>query len=342
MKKNSHKKTLIIAEVGLSHGGSLKVAKKLIEKIAEAGADVIKFQTHIASEESTLNEKFRKGHKFNFKSRYDYWKHHEFTETQWKFLSGYCYKKKIGFMSSPFSIKSVKILKKTNQKFWKIGSGEFFSQNLIREIIKLKKPIIVSTGLSNYEEIKKMVKLLKNKKSLFYIMQCTTKYPTSFKEIGLNVAHEIKKKFKCAVGLSDHSGSLFPALFAISNDEFEVIEVHVTLNKKDRNNPDNSSSITIDELKFLCEYNKSLETMKNNEVNKDSIAKKLIKTKKLFTKSIAPSKNLLKGHQIKSNDICLKKPGTGIQSNFINNVIGKVLKKNVKNNKLLKWSDFEK
>ncbi len=337
-----HKKTLIIAEVGLSHGGSFRVAKKLVNKIAQTGADIIKFQTHIASEESTLNEKFRKGHKFNFKSRYDYWKHHEFSEIQWKTLSNYCNKKNIGFMSSPFSVKSVKILKKTNQKFWKIGSGEFYSQDLVQEIIKLKKPIIISTGLSNYDEIRKMVKLFKKNKCIFYVLQCTTKYPTSLKEIGLNVAHEIKKKFKCAVGLSDHSGSLFPALFAISDDAFEVIEVHVTIDKKNKNNPDNTSSITINELKFLCEYNKSLEIMKNNKINKNLFAKKLLKTKKLFTKSIAPSKSLQKGHQIKLSDICLKKPGTGIQSKYLSNITDKILKKDVKYNKLFKWSDFEK
>lgn len=342
MKRKLFKKTLIIAEVGLSHGGSLKIAKKLVKQVSEAGADYIKFQTHIAKAESTLNEEFRKGHKFNFKSRFDYWKHHEFSAKQWISLSNYCVKNKIGFMSSPFSVQSIDILKKTNQKFWKIGSGEFYSYELIKKIIKLKKPLIISTGLSNYDEIKKMVKFLRKNNCLFYLLQCTTKYPADLKEVGLNVVKEMKKKFKCSIGLSDHSGTIFPALYGISNDDIEIIEVHVSNNKKNKNNPDNTSSITIDDLKLLCKYNKSLKIMKDNQVNKNLMAEKLMATKKLFTKSISPSRNLKKGTRININDICLKKPGTGIELKHISKIIGKILKRNVEEKKLLKWSDFEK
>jgi len=342
MNNKKQNKTTIIAEVGLSHRGSFAKAKKLIKLIALAGADIIKFQTHIAKAESTAQEKFRKGHKFKHKTRYQYWKAHEFSNEQWLSLSKYCEKNNIGFMSSPFSIQSFNVLKKTNQRYWKIGSGEFFSQDLINKVLASKKPIILSTGLSNYKEIGNMIKKLKKNKNKFTILQCTTKYPISLKEVGLNVAHKIKKDYNCKVGLSDHSGKIYPSLYAISNEDFEIIEVHVTTKKKDKSNPDNTSSITLDQLKFLCDYNRNLEIIRSNPVDKNKISKNLNKSKNLFTKSIAPCTDLNKGKRVTLKDICLKKPGTGIDYKYRNKIIGKTLKRDVKSYELLKWSDFEK
>ena len=120
------KKKIIVAEVGLSYYGKLRKAISLIDKVSLYGADAIKFQTHYADAESTKQEKFRKGHKFRFKTRYDYWKYHELNKNEWVKIKKYCKKKKILFSSSPFSLKSFNILKKVGVDFWKIGSGEFF------------------------------------------------------------------------------------------------------------------------------------------------------------------------------------------------------------------------
>ena len=158
---NKIKKKLICAEIGLSHHGSIKKTKKIIDKVSLTGADIVKFQTHIAEHESTYNEKFRKGFNFKSKTRYDYWKKSEFTKSQWFQIKKYCTKKNLIFLSSPFSVEAVKLLSSIGQKMWKIGSGEFFSNDLNNYIYKKKNPIIISTGMSSISEINLKIKELK-------------------------------------------------------------------------------------------------------------------------------------------------------------------------------------
>lgn len=334
------KKKLIVAEVGLSYYGNLNNAFNLIEKVSNSGADAIKFQTHYADSESTVQEKFRKGHNFKFKNRYEYWKYHELSKDEWLKIKKHCRKKNILFSSSPFSVKSFKILKTIGVDFWKIGSGEFYSNDLLNLIIKTKKPIVLSTGLSSYKEIKSRVKLLKKHSSNFLITQCTTKYPTSLKEVGLNVILEFKKRYSCPVGLSDHSGTIYPSIYSLCDDITKLIEVHVA-KQDDFSNPDKTASISFDDLNLICNVRNNVELLKKSTVNKDQISKKLYKTKKLFTKSLALNKNLKKGTIIKLNHLCLKKPGTGISQEYLNKLVGKKLKKNLSSNMLIKWSHFE-
>ena len=148
-------KPLIIAEIGLSHNGNLKEALKLIQLSKNSGADVVKFQTHFAIFESTLDEPFRiKVSKY--KNRYDYWKKTEFTKSQWKIIIQFCKKIKIIFATSPFSVEAVKILRNLGCKNWKIGSGEVFSDWIINEILKKKDDgLIVSSGMSTWDDLKK-------------------------------------------------------------------------------------------------------------------------------------------------------------------------------------------
>jgi N,N'-diacetyllegionaminate synthase len=341
LKFKTLKNKIIIAEIGLSHNGSMSKAKKLIDLTSKSGADVIKFQTHYADEESTIDEKFRKGFNFKHKNRFEYWKAHEFTQQEWVILKKYAKKKRLIFSSSPFSIKAYDILKKAGVDIWKIGSGEFFSNHLNNLILKDKRPIIISTGMCNWKEISTKVKLLKKKKKNFLIMQCTSKYPLNLKEVGMNVISKISKKYNCPVGLSDHSGSISPSLMALSDDITKVIEVHVS-EPKNFNNPDRASSISFEQLKLICEHRDNLKILKKNNIDKDKMSKQLLKTRELFTKSIAVKKNLKIGKVILLNDLCFKKPGNGIKESKINNILGKKLIKNVNYNKLLKWTDLEK
>ena len=334
------KKKIIVAEVGLSYYGKLDIALELIDKVSDSGADAIKFQTHYADSESTVQEKFRKGHKFRFKTRYNYWKSHELDKNQWLKIKKYCKKKKILFSSSPFSVKSFKVLKSVGVDFWKIGSGEFYSDDLFNLILKTNKPIVLSTGLSSYKEINNRVKILKKRGSNFLITQCTTKYPTSLKEVGMNVVNEFEKKFNCPVGLSDHSGTIYPSIYSICDNVTKLVEIHVS-RKDDLLNPDRSSSISFSDLNLICNIRSNVELLRNSKVNKDQVSKKLNKTKKLFTKSLALNKNLKKGTIVELNDLCLKKPGTGIRYKYLKKIVGKRLKKNLSDKVLIKWSHFE-
>lgn len=331
------KKTKIIAEVAQSHIGSLKKIKQIINKISKTKVDYIKFQTHIADAESTLDEPFRVKIK-NFKNRIDYWKKMEFTESQWREIKNYCKKKRINFLSSPFSVEAVNLLEKINTPAWKVGSGEFFSKSLIDKICKTKKPIFLSTGLANLKEISKVVKILKKRKSNFTILQCTSLYPCPLSKVGINNLNVFKKKFKCKYGLSDHSGSIYPSIYAMV-ESAEIIEVHVAT-EENYKNPDLKASINIKQLHELVSARDQIYELKKNQLNKKSISNKLKKIKKIFTKSCALKVDKKKGYKIKAKDITFKKPGFGISENDVNKLIGKTLVRDVNSNRILKKNDF--
>jgi len=337
VSKNS--KPIIIAEVGQSHLGSFKKAKTIVKKISKTGVDIIKFQTHLAKFESTLNEPFRIKNE-NFKNRIQYWQKMEFSIKEWKLIKKECEKNKLIFLSSPFSNKAVEILQKLNVKAWKIGSGEFFSNDMIDKIIKTKKPIIISTGLSKLDEIGIMTAKLKKNKSKFVLMQCTSQYPLKLKEVGINILDTYKKKYKCLFGLSDHTGSIYPSIYAMCKGA-SIVEVHVG-DKNEGKNPDSSSSISFEELKQLCKARNEIHTMKSSNVNKKILPKKLVKIKSIFTKSCTVKNFMRKGQIIKKSDIIFKKPGTGIPEKKINQIIGKKLIKDVFSHNLLKLTDLEK
>ena len=170
-------------------------------------------------------------------------------------------------------------------------------------------------------------------------MQCTSLYPSSLKDIGINILEDYKKKFKCLVGLSDHSGSIYPSLFAISKGA-SLIEVHVG-DKNNKNNPDNSSSISFLELKILVNARNAFNTMIKNPQNKKKINPKLKKIKKIFTKSCALNKPKKTGQILKHTDLIFKKPGTGIPEHKASLIIGKKFTKNAPKDKLLKINYFK-
>ena len=327
---------LIIAEVAQAHEGSLGMAHAYIDAAAKAGAGAIKFQTHIASSESTLDEPFRIKMSSQDKKRYDYWKRMEFTKIQWAELKNHAEEKNLLFLSSAFSKDAVDLLEELGMKYWKIASGQIFDEIVLKKILQTKKPLLLSTGMCSFKDLDKIVLQVKGSGNEFAIFQCTSSYPTSLKEIGINVLDEIKKKYNCPTGLSDHSGSIFPSLLALSKDT-SFIEVHVTFSK-DIYGPDVRSSVTFEELETICNAAKAFKVMKENKIDKNKISPSL---KKLFTKSLSLKTDLPKGTKIEEKHITTKKPGGGIKFEHRNQIIGKKLKRNVKSNKLLKLKDFQ-
>ena len=331
--------TFVIGEIAQAHDGSLGTAHAYIDAIAEAGADAIKFQTHFADEESTIDEPFRIKFSKQDATRYDYWKRMEFTREQWAGLAEHCKEKGIIFLSTSFSVKAVEILRDIGMSAWKISSGEVMSKELLDEMEINGSPILLSTGMSDFNEIETAVSRIREKKIPFAIFQCTTKYPNSLKEVGLNVIEELRKRFNCPVGLSDHTGSVFPALAAIAIGS-NLIEVHVTFDKR-MFGPDVISSITIEELKFIVEARNAFYKMFNHPVDKNAMAAELSETKSLFSKSLAPRIFLSKGTVLQEDMLILKKPGTGIPAQELKNIIGRRLLNNVTPNRLLKMTDLE-
>ncbi len=331
---------LIIAEIGQAHDGSLGMAHSFIDAASEAGVDAIKFQTHIASAESTYNDAFRVKFSMQDDTRFDYWKRMEFTEEQWYGLAKHAADKNLIFLSSPFSMEAVDLLEKIRVPAWKIGSGEFKSEELMKKMIYSGKPILYSTGMSNWDEITNAVNLFNKFKTSFAILQCTSLYPTPSEKVGINIINEIKSRFNCEVGISDHSGKIFASLAAIVLGA-SIVEVHVTFDKR-MFGPDTIASVTFEELQTLKEGRDEIFTMKTNPVDKDQLAIELENTRKLFTKSIAVNRSLMPGEKITEDILVPKKPGTGIPYNHKEQLIGKTVNKKVDSKYLLSWDDIEK
>ena len=336
--KRKTKNCLIIAEVGQAHDGSLGIAHSFIDAVSKTGADVIKFQTHIAEAETTQHEPWRIKFSTQDGSRYDYWKRMEFSETQWVELKKHSNDVGLQFISSPFSLEAVELLKKVGVHAWKIASGEVNNQEMLDSIAETKQDVYLSTGMSTIEEIDRSVERIKKKGLPLTILQCTSMYPTPPEKVGLNMLVFFRERYGCGVGLSDHSGKIFTGL-AAATIGIDVLEVHVTFSKE-MFGPDVSSSLTIDELKKLVEGTRYIEAVVENSVDKNSIAEELKPVRNIFTKSIVYRRDLEKGTIIKRDDISFKKPGTGVDPTHLEKVIGKQLKRSVKGDDQLSMSDL--
>ena len=333
-------KQLIIAEIGQSHDGSLNYVHSFIDQCAASGVDVIKFQAHCAEEESTEDDYFRTFTSHKKETRYQYWKRMEFSDNEWFKIYKHVKSKKMLFSASVFSSKSIYTMNKIGIDIWKIASGESLNLDMINHITKISnKPIFISTGMSYKNEVEKIYKFVKKKNNPFLLMHCTSQYPSDYKNLGMNIIDDFIKKFNCPIGYSDHSGSLNVPLVALEK-KISALELHVTFDKKIYN-PDASSSISFEDVKFLCDYLKNKNEILKYYKTKDQIAKTLKKNRIIFSKSLAFKKDMKKGSLIKSNDLTLKKPGIGIKFSHIKKILGKKLKKDKSKLRLIKFSDVK-
>ena len=237
----------VIAEIGQAHDGSLGSAHAYIDAVAEAGVDAVKFQTHIAAAESTRHEQFRVKVFPQDRTRYDYWKRMEFTLEQWRGLAEHARECGLEFLSTPFSVEAVDLLEKIGVPAYKVGSGDVCNDDLLEAIIKTGKSVLLSSGMSTYGELDHAVTLA-DQNIDFAIFQCTTSYPCNAEDIGYNVLDELKNRYSCAVGLSDHSGTIFPSLAAVALGA-RLIEVHAVFSSNA--GPDTKSSLDMAELSQL-------------------------------------------------------------------------------------------
>jgi len=328
-----------IAEVAQAHDGSLGTAHAFIDAIAKAGADAVKFQTHIASAESTRDEPWRIKFSLQDENRYDYWKRMEFTEDQWNGLKLHAEDRSLMFLSSPFSVEAADLLSRVGVAAWKIASGEVGNVKLFERLVETKLPILLSTGMSTLDEIDVAVQTIKAKNIVLTILQCTSMYPCPPEKVGLNLIPQFREKYNCAVGLSDHSGTIFAGL-AAAGIGIDVLEVHVTLSRE-MFGPDVNSSITTTELKQLVDGLHFIETMNINPVDKDSMAKDLTAMRDLFAKSVVARVNLPAGTIILQEQLAVKKPGTGVRPDRMFDLIGHRLNRDVAADEQIHLDDVE-
>ena len=330
----------IIAEVAQAHDGSLGTAHAFIDAIANAGADAVKFQTHIADAESTLKEPWRVKFSLQDATRYEYWKRMEFTEEQWKGLKQHAIERGLLFLSSPFSVEAIELLKRTGVAVWKIASGEVSNTTMFECIAETGLPILLSTGMSPLREIDDAVERIKAKGLPLAVLQCTSMYPTPSDKIGLNLIPFFHERYDCPVGLSDHSGTIYPSLAAVTLGA-TIIEVHVTMSRQ-MFGPDVSASVTTAELKQLVEGTRCIEKMVANPVDKDVIARELAPMRQLFMKSIVARMDLRAGTVLQAEFLTVKKPGTGLPPDRLQDLVGLRLRRDIKANDALREEDLEK
>ncbi len=318
----------LIAEVAQAHDGSLGMAHAFIDAAAIAGVDAIKFQTHIAAEESTPSEPWRVKFSRQDETRFEYWQRMEFKPEAWAGLKQHAEDKGLIFLSSAFSHAAVDMLRKLGMSAWKVASGELTNLPLIEHMASSGKPVMLSTGMSPHSEIDAAAAVVRKTSSPLAIFQCTTQYPSPPESIGLNMLDELRARHKCAVGLSDHSGTIYPTLAAVAAYKAQLIEVHLTLSR-DMFGPDVVASVTPAEMKQLVDGVRFIESMAANPVQKNTVDPSTAPMRQIFFKSIVPLHDMTAGTTLTRDMLGLKKPGTGIPAADLENTIGRTLKRAV-------------
>jgi N-acetylneuraminate synthase len=331
------RRCLIIGEVSQTHDGSLGTAHAFVDAIADAGADAVKFQTHLAAAESTPAEPWRVHFSRQDETRYEYWKRMEFTEEQWKGLKEHCDEAGVLFLSSAFSPEALELLARVGVPAWKVASGEITNRPLLEAMAATGLPMLLSTGMSPWSEIDGVVELLRERAAGLALLQCSTAYPCPPEQVGIEVLDAYRERYGCAVGLSDHSGTIFPSLAAAALG-CDVLELHVTLSRR-MFGPDVVASVTDDELRTVVDGVRFIERMRTHPVDKDGMSRQLDPLRDLFTKSIVARHDLPAGTVLTPQDLALKKPGTGLGPAAMDRLVGAVLQRPVAADELLALDD---
>ncbi len=329
-KSISHNSTTyVIAEAGVARFGNLKKAFRLVDLAKNAGADAVKFQAYI-TDELIFNQ---------FKKWYDRYKLKEINYSFLSKIKKYCKKKKITFLFTPHSETAIEWAKKLNIPAIKVGSGEIGNFKFLSQIIKLKRPIIISTGMHNEKDLKDLSHFFisKNFKKVIFL-RCVTSYPTKINELNLRNLSKFKKIFKNAiVGYSDHTNSDLAIYFAVSNGA-KLIEKHISLDFNVKNAQDWKVSHDEIRMKNLIKNIRNLEIIGgklNITPSKKELSNKIWATKSLFYKN-----RFNKGQVLTEDMICAKRPGTGIKCSELKKYLGKKLNKNTPI-RMIKKSDFK-
>lgn len=329
---------MIIAEIAQAHEGSLGILHSYIDALANTGVDAIKFQVHIADAESSEFETFRVPFSYEDATRMDYWRRMEFTQEQWQHIKEHCENKGMRFIASPFSIAAVQLLQNIGCKVYKIASGEITNQLLLDTVTLTAREVIISSGMSSFEELDVAVNTFREKNIPVTVLQCSTTYPAPPEFWGLNIITALKERYHCPVGISDHSGTIYPCLAAATLGA-SCFEFHVVFHKE-MFGPDTLSSIAINEIKMLVDGIRLIQTANEHPVEKNNI-NQYENLKNAFGKSLAVNKSLKAGDQISINDLETKKPALkGIHPSLYKTILGKKLVKDISIHSFLTMAYF--
>ncbi len=323
----------IVAEIGSVHDGSFGNALKLIDLAAECGATVAKFQLHIPEAESSVNAPAPKF--FTDENRFDYFNRTRFSRSQLEALLEHCHSRGLGFACSVFSIEAFRILNEIDIDIIKIPSGELTNIPLLTEVASFKKKILLSCGMSNWQEIDLAVSTLLE--SNLEILQCTSLYPTPFQSAGLNVLSELRAKFGKPIGFSDHTPGVAISVAAVALGAV-TIEKHITFSRK-MYGSDAFNALEPVEFTQLVEGIRAVELALSNPVDKNNL-EDLREPRMVFQKSIVVAKSLKKGHILRLKDVKFLKPGVGISPSKWVEIEGRHLSRDVEEGHFIEWKDL--
>lgn len=325
----------IIMDIGANHNCDLRTAKELIMTAAKMGADAIKLQTYTA--EGLYSEKTPLFSHTPI-SPFELIKQCQHPREWLPILKEFADQNTIDFISSPFDYEAVDLLENIHVPFYKVASAEIVDLELIAYIAKTKKPIIISTGMSNMEDIKDAVNIiLKNNNNKIIILHCNTLYPTPVEAVNLKAISTLQKSFKYPIGFSDHTLGIRISLAAVAIGA-KIIEKHITLDKNQKG-PDHKFALEPHELKTLVEGIRDIEKAMGDGIKKPHPLE-LEENYEKGRRSIIAAKDIPKGTQITRDMLIVKRPGFGIKPKFMKSVIGKKAKDTIEKEQWITWNDL--
>ena len=330
------KHTLIIAEAGVNHNGSIVMAKQLIDAAAIAGVDYVKFQTFKAEKLVTKDAKQADYQQRNAAddSQYSMLKKLELSEAQHEELIAYCMEKGVKFLSTAFDMESVEYLHSLRLGLWKIPSGEITNYPYLKAIAQYGKPVILSTGMCEMEDVQNAVDVLCKhglKKEQITVLHCNTEYPTPMQDVNLKAMQEIKDAIGVKVGYSDHTQGIEVPIAAVALGA-EVIEKHFTLDRT-LPGPAHKASLEPNELKAMVDAIRNIEQALGD--GRKHVSESERKNMAIARKSIVAARDINHGEMLTEDNLCVKRPGNGISPMRWEDVIGTCAKRDFKADELI-------
>ncbi|MFB3850645.1 MAG: N-acetylneuraminate synthase [Acidobacteriota bacterium] len=330
----------IIAEAGVNHNGNLGLALKLVEAAKDSGADAVKFQTFKAENlvlKGAPQANYQKKNS-KFKDQYEMLKSLELNFNDFIKIKEKCDKRNITFLSTPFDEESASFLNQINVPAFKIGSGDFNNLPLLIRIINFKKPLIMSSGMSDLKEVRKVIKKLRQiGLKRIALLHCVSSYPAPYSDVNLNVIKKFKSLFDFPIGFSDHTLGVHIPIAAVSLGA-NIIEKHFTLDRK-MEGPDHKASLQPEELKEMVKMIRDIETALGEDAKKITPSEE--NTLKVARKSLVAIVDIKKGEKVKREMVVPKRPSGGIEPMMIDKLIDRVAKIDISKDTILKWEFFK-
>jgi N,N'-diacetyllegionaminate synthase len=323
----------VVAEAGMNHDGDLERAVALADAAARAGADAVKFQLHDAAAETTRDAPSPPY--FQDEPRWEYFERTAFTDEQWAELKGACEERGIEFLCSVFSLEALERLESLGVVRHKIGSGEVTNLALVRAAGATGKQVLLSSGMSSWAELDAAVEAAGPS---VVVLQCTSAYPTPPEWVGLNVLAELRERYAKPVGFSDHTRGSAASLAAVTLGA-EVVEKHFTLSRGDYG-PDAAIGLEPEELRAFVGEIRQLETMLGSPVDKDDV-EPFAEMKRVFEKSVVAAEPIPAGTMLEAKMLAAKKPGTGIPTARLPELVGRRARKDIAADTILTEADLE-